>query len=86
MYIFLIKCIPQAGDADSIDDIVSKCDRGIKSILDMEKAIVQCNLHGGNTSILTLEHTLLDLCSNSQLTQATFYMLPIYINGKLYIR
>ena len=86
MYIIIIKYILQPGDADSIDDIVSECDWGIKSILDMEKAIVQSNLHGGNSSILTLEHTLLDLSSNSQLTQATFYMLPIFTNGKLYIR
>ena len=33
-------------------------DQGIESILDMEKAIVQSNLHGGNSSILTLEHTV----------------------------
>ena len=43
-----------------------------ESIMDMEKAIVQLKLHGGNTSILTLEHTLLDLSSNPQLTQTTF--------------
>ena len=65
MYIVLIKCILQPGDPDSIDGIVWQCDRGIESILDMEKAIVQSNLHGGNSSILTLEHTLLDLSSNS---------------------
>ena len=70
----------------TIDEIVLECDQGIESILDMEKAIVQSNLHGGNSSILTLEHTLLDLSSNSQLTQAKFYMVPIFMNGKLYIR
>ena len=86
VFLYLIKTLVQPGDADSIDDIVSECDQGIKSIMDMEKAIVQLKLHGENTSILTLEHTLLDLSSNPQLTQATFYMLPIYTNGKLYIR
>ena len=35
--------------------------------MDMEKAIVQLKLHGENTSIMTLEHTLLDLSSNPQL-------------------
>ena len=86
MYIFLIHCILHPGDADYVDDIISECDCSIESILEMEKSIVQGNLHGRNTSILTLEHTILDLSSNPQLTQAVFYMLPIDTNGKLYIR
>ena len=48
--------------------------------------MVEGNLHGGDTSVLTLEHTIFDLSSNPQLIQAVFYMLPIYTHGKLYIR
>ena len=61
MYMILIKCFLQPGDADCIDDIVSECDWGIESILDMEKATVHSNVHGGNSSILTLEHTFISL-------------------------
>ena len=48
------------------------------------EALVQGNLHGGDTSVLTLEHIIFYLSTNPQLTQAVFYMLPIYTHGKLH--
>ena len=36
--------------------------------------------------LIQLEYTLLDVASCPGLTQGVFYMIPLYINGHLYIR
>ena len=38
------------------------------------------------TSILALEQAILEVGSNLNVAQGVFYMLPIYSNGKLFVR
>ena len=79
------KSAPNVNTRVNVNTTLYQTGCGIESILDMEKAMVQGNLHGGDISVLTLQHTIFDLSSNPQLTQAVFYMLPIYTHGKLYL-
>ena len=38
------------------------------------------------TSILALEQAILEVGSNLNVAQGVFYMLPVYSNGKLFVR
>ena len=43
---------------------------------------MQCNLHGGHTSVFTLYHTILDQSANLQFAQTVFLLLMI--QGAMY--
>ena len=56
----------------------------------MEEELVEKGLYNPEsdteTSILALEQAFLEIRSNLNVAQGVFYMLPVYSNGKLFVR
>ena len=56
----------------------------------MEEELVEKGLYNPesdtDTSILALEQAFLEVGSNLNVAQGVFYMLPVYSNGKLFVR
>ena len=58
-------------------------------VMDMEEGLCDKDLfcpESKEGGVLSLEQILLDVSSNPSVTQGVFYMLPIYHQGKLFIR
>lgn len=70
-------------------DVIEDCSRGIQHVLHMEAGLTElgyysCNVK--NPGILALEHHLLSVAATPDLVQGLFYILPVYYEGKLYLR
>ena len=56
----------------------------------MEEQLVEKGLYNPEsdteTSILALEQAIREVGSNINVAQGVFYMLPVYSNGKLFVR
>ena len=56
----------------------------------MEEQLVENGLYNpesdDETSILALEQAILEAGSNLNVAQGVFHMLPMYSNGKLFVR
>ena len=56
----------------------------------MEEQLVEKGLYSpesdNETSILALEQAILEVGANLNVAQGVFYMLPVYSNGKLFVR
>ena len=56
----------------------------------MEEELVEKGLYNPEsdteTSVLALEQAILEVGSNLNVAQGVFYMLPVYSNGKLFVR
>ena len=84
--------IPFADLLDNTLSILEECTAegdAVSFVLQMEKAMFEKGLvtpekdvHG----LLSLESAILDIGSSPSVVQAVFYMVPIYYEGKLYIR
>lgn len=60
---------------------------GVDLVRDMEEQLWEMSLYGPeNPGILQLEAALLSAGSFPNLLQGMFYMLPIYHEGKLFVR
>lgn len=80
---------------DSVYQIIDKLDEcstyGMESVLDMEQALFEKGLVTSTSDtkdpgLITLESTLLDVGANPKVVQGLFYCLPLYHQGKLYLR
>ena len=78
----------------SVSNIISSIEScipyGRPLLLTMEDQLVEKGLYNpesdNETSVLALEQAILEVGSNLNVAQGVFYMLPIYSNGKLFVR
>ena len=82
----------EVGRCNSISGVtncLNDCKDGMSLVLDMENQIIQKKLISDDPNlpgILSLEYSLLDIGSNSCLTQGIFYMMPIFFGTKVFLR
>ena len=80
------------GSISSIIDQLEECSEyGIGLVRDMEDAIFDAGLFSNapdnrNPGIVLLENSLLDVGACTTVAQGVFYMLPLFYEGKLFIR
>lgn len=74
----------------SLYDKIFHCTQyGTELVYDMDKELCDLGLYSHDDvggGILRLEQNLLDLGANQEVAQGLFYMLPIYVDEKLFIR
>ena len=74
---------------DIIDTLETASNHALSLILDMEQKMVDDKLYSPSSlggGLLALEHHLLDVASVHNLVQGIFYMLPVKVGHKLFIR
>lgn len=75
----------------TIIEQLEECEYGLELVRDMEDAVFEAGLFSNepdsrNPGIVLLENTLLDVGASEGVAQGIFYMLPLFYQGKLFIR
>lgn len=89
IYHFLKTCTFISDSVSKIIDILQECSQsGTQLVLDMEEALFEKGLlrFQDETTLVALEHSLLEVAANQDVAQGVFYMLPFYYEEKLFIR
>ena len=78
--------------SDVIDVLRSCSEYGIDLVQQMEQALLDYELystetsHHSNPGLIKMESSLLDIGTNENVVQGLFYMVPVFYQGKLFIR
>ena len=74
-------------------DILRSCSQyGIDLVKKMEQEMLHYGLystetsHHSNPRLIKMESSLLDIGANDSVVQGLFYMVPVFYQGKLFIR
>ena len=78
--------------SDVIDVLRSCSEYGIDLVQQMEQGLLHYELystetsHHSNPGLIKMESSLLDIGANENVVQGLFYMVPVFYQGKLFIR
>ena len=78
--------------SDVIDVLRACSEYGIDLVKQMEEGLLQYDLyshessHNSNPGLIKMESSLLDIGANDGVAQGIFYMVPVFYQGKLFIR
>ena len=78
--------------SDVVDILTSCSEYGIDLVKQMEQGLFDYGLystetsHYSNPGLIKMESSLLDIGANDSVVQGLFYMVPVFYQGKLFIR
>ena len=78
----------QSSTISEVHQALQKCtEHGLRLVNEMENQLHKDQLFSPNKpGIIKLEHSLLKAAAIPEAVQGLFYMLPLYVDGKLFIR